>query len=217
MKTQTIDYETYIKESKIDDFVEYLFSSKPEHIFEETKVINTSISGKNVRFPNKNILKEKLIEIKEDKDYFIKNRGELGGSLYVKINKNSVLLLKVRVSYHAPKNTFGKGEDEENTIGFLCIDALSKEDEEQVHKIRKEKYPENLRESGLKDKEDHKKIVEEFNKKRSAEYKYVDLGTAEYFEVIDTIKSFLTNYNFVLYENLKFEDFNVSYEMDYDD
>lgn len=210
MSIETIDYLTYIKEDEIDKFIDYLFLS--DDISERS--ISVPIDGKNVLLKNnKNRLKEYLNDIKEIKKRLI-GIGDLGGSVYIYVIKREEgkdkIYINVRISYHAPNTHFGSGD----SIGYLCIDALSQEDNEKVYQIRKKKYPHKLRESGLKDKEDYKKTVEELGLPNS---KYVDLGTEDYSEIIKTIKSFLKNNDLILYENLNYEDFSISCEIDYDD
>ena len=162
------------------------------------------------------VLQEHLKNLKRDKNTLMKY-GSLIGSLYIKIQKDEAVHLVVRISYHAPNEDFGTEDSVRNAIGFLCIDALSADDEEKIYQIRKKKYPEKLRESGLKDKEDYKKTVEEFQSQRKAKYEYVDLGTEDYSKIVTAIKTFLKNNDLDLYETLNYKDFSLYFEMDYDD
>jgi len=208
MKSQIIDYPTYIKETEIDKLMEYLFPS--EYIF-ETETITVPIKGKRVNFKDKkNDLQTYLNDLKREKELLI-NGGELGGSLYVRILKDGNTHILIRISYHSPNEDFGTGKSNKNTIGFLCIDVLNNEDEKKILQIRKENFPHKLQKNDLK--EDHKKSVDELGEK----YKYEDLGTEDYQKIIESIKTFLKSKNLNLYENINFEDFSVFYRIDYDD
>ena len=213
MKTQTIDYETYIKESKIDDFVEYLFSS--EKIFETQTIDVTIKGGKNVIFKEdkKKELEDKLKKIKKYKDFKMDD-GDLGESLYIRILKDGKVHIIVRISYHRPEEDFGTGKNDKNAIGYLCIDALNIEDQNKVLKIRKDF---NTHQNEGIPKEEHKKRVNELELPNS---KYIDLGTEDSSKIIDTIKTFLKSKNLNLYENLNYEnfkDFSISCEINWDD
>ena len=210
MNTQIIDYQTYVKEKAIDKFVEYLFSSEP---ILETEKMTVPIKGKKVDFKDdkKKELKEKLKKIKRHRDFAMDDDGGLGISLYIRILKSNKVHILIRVSYHSPTENFGSWKTDRDAIGYLCIDALSIEDQNKVLKIRKDKK--SYQNSGIP-KEEHKRTVAELGLSNS---KYVDLGTDEYSKIIDEIKSFLGSLNLKLYENEDLEKFDIFCDIEWDE
>ena len=130
-------YVEQLKNERLEKFIEYLFPS--DHI-DETFRMQFDIDNSPMQLTQrKQHLKKNLKELKYSKNKNI-SVGHLGQSLYIKIFENNNIILEVRISYHRPNIDYGQHQENRNTIAFLCIDALSANDEEKAIKGERNVY-----------------------------------------------------------------------------
>ena len=158
-------------------------------------------------------LKAVLSDLKKQKNEEIEG-GNVGDSLYIEVLKNNKVEFLIRCSYHEPRYSFGTQNRYRDTIAFLCIDMLNDEDNEKAYQMKKERFQSQLNATGLKDKEEHKRIVTK--KLKLSNLTFVDLGNDYPNKVFDCIKEFLETYSKII-ENNSYNDYSLIYEITNED
>jgi len=153
--------------------------------------------------------------MRTNKNFDIKNIGQLGDSLYIRIKRGKKTELFIRVSYHKPLSALKPNRDgsDNNIKNVLCIDTLSWSDELKVHNIRLKKFTNELNDGNVKDKELHKKMFFKHIRPKFPNSKFVDLEDDDFEKVKNTIKTFLEENGFSILENLNRTDYSVEYEL----
>ena len=200
-----------------DRLIDYLFGMDSSETAANVNELNLT-ANKSGKIKFKEASKQKFIDELEDfrnSTDFTKN--ELGSSVYVTIDKDGKSYLQIRISYHAPDIKFGTGKSLKDCKGFLCIDALSKRDNDKIIKYKKDKLknkgkPEEYIENEFK--EDPLEFDEKMKHKNKVENeleikaKYMDLGKDDFNSVFKCIESFIKSFSMAIFENLNSKDFD---------
>jgi len=192
----------------INYFVDELFEKRLSLFIDNNDDIEYSIKESE--------LQTILIDMKKDKNFYIKNQGKLGWSLYIRIKKNKKTQLLIRISYHKPLSIFlyDKNGNDNYIKNVLYVDVLSWIDEIKVHNLRLKKFQSELINGGkIKDKAYHKQMFYKHIKPQYLNAKFIDLETDDYLKIKDCIKTFIQENGFGILEMLNLNEYSIEYEL----
>ena len=211
---QTSKYITLQYRLAAEEFTDRLFGMDSSETAVNVNELNLAANkiGKIKFKDSKQKIIDDLDELKDVKNSVI-SEGDLGKSLYITVDKDGKSYLHIKNIISCPRQHFGLLKSLKDCKGFLCIDALSKSDNDKIIKVRKNKgkteecIKNEFKEDPLEfdEKMRHKNKVENELKVKA---KYVDLGKDDFNSVFNCIKNFTKSFSMTIFENLNFKDFD---------